>query len=1109
MKIRMKSTKKEHWQVDTTKLAKDLRDAALSARTEEDLKLRVEPLLQRAFRDVGADVDARQYEKSTRLTAKRMDAVYGYLVIEYKSPGRLSSTPARAAVVKQLEAYLTEEAGQHGKDTEGFLEKAVGVAFDGESIMFIRYSRRAHVLPTPVPVRSAPGDLFPHEAPRRGFQVQGPFPIDRQSLSSLLIYVRSAARRPLTAENLASVFGPGTEVARTAVAEFYSGVMRGQRRSAYPRLTSFYGEWDRIFGAVYGEKLDKAEFAAEETAKLYQMAAAVRLKPLLFAIHTYYALLMKLIAHELLAMQEGFGVRSFVEGVSALDDAKLKEKLGYLESGSDFNALGIINFLEADFFSWYLDTWSNRLASATRGMIRALADFEPATPVLEPEWTRDLLQKLYELIVPRGLRHSLGEYYTPDWLAGYLVDRSGYTGDPKTRFLDPACGSGTFLVQAIRRASAFAALQPRARFAEIGKAILNGVSGFDLNPLAVLAARTNFLIAFAKFLPYVRPFSIPVYLCDSVVPPERRVERQSSIFDEDAVVFRAGEHDYLFPLSIQRKEHIDRFCSLVIDSLRSKSGLQSFGRKLSKAMSLPQEDVARLAEVYGYIKRLDDENRDGIWAHYIKNAFAPVYVGKFDYVVGNPPWIRWGFLSEEYRSRTLKFWHDYGLFSLKGHETRLGAGEKDFSMLFTYACADRYLNDGGTLAFVITGEVFKSKGAGEGFRRFQIGDKGAELKVMWMEDMIDLQPFQASNKTTIFALKRGRATKYPVPVTEWTRKSGVGRIAPESHLERVLESTNRRTLQAIPIDSSKRVSSWQTASIAEHKNLEPLNGANPYAALLGARVEPYGIFWLNLIERRPDGMLVVENQHDRGKKEIKRVHAAMEADLIYPAVAGGNLTPYGISSFFYVIVAQDPNTRRGYDEEWMSSNLPLTYGYLMQFKKELTQRAAYQKYFHREVKKGGQVVERIATGPFYSMYNISDQTFKPYRVAWKRMAQRMEAAVIGKVATPFGRKEVVSTDTTSFMVAASGDEAHYLCAILNSDLVNKFIGSFSAGGRGFGAPSVMQNLRVPKFDKSNGIHNELADLSREAHGRVEHNKLIDDLDAKVNSAVRALWNIRS
>lgn len=65
------------------------------------------------------------------------------------------------------------------------------------------------------------------------------------------------------------------------MAELYSAVMRGQRCSAYSRVTAFYEEWDRIFGAVYGEKLGKAEKAADETARLYHLPSGVRLKPLL------------------------------------------------------------------------------------------------------------------------------------------------------------------------------------------------------------------------------------------------------------------------------------------------------------------------------------------------------------------------------------------------------------------------------------------------------------------------------------------------------------------------------------------------------------------------------------------------------------------------------------------------------------------------------------------------------------------------------------------------------------------------------------------------------------------------------------------------------------
>ncbi len=122
------ATGKPHWRIDTDKLAKDIHKAARAARTEEDLKMRVEPLLQAAFRESGIDVDIAQYEKTTALTAKRMDAVYGYLVIEYKAPGKLGNSRSREAAIKQLQNYLDEEARRHGKHPESFLEKAVGVA---------------------------------------------------------------------------------------------------------------------------------------------------------------------------------------------------------------------------------------------------------------------------------------------------------------------------------------------------------------------------------------------------------------------------------------------------------------------------------------------------------------------------------------------------------------------------------------------------------------------------------------------------------------------------------------------------------------------------------------------------------------------------------------------------------------------------------------------------------------------------------------------------------------------------------------------------------------------------------------------------------------------
>ena len=172
---------------------------------------------------------------------------------------------------------------------------------------------------------------------------------------------------------------------------------------------------------------------------------------------------------------------------------------------------------------------------------------------------------------------------------------------------------------------------------------------------------------------------------------------------------------------------------------------------------------------------------------------------------------------------------------------------------------------------------------------------------------------------------------------------------------------------------------------------------------------------------------------------------------------------------------------------------------------------AYLKPFEQILlSRGSKVVRQFAEKTeFYAMYGIGEYTVATYRVTWKRMASKMAAMVLSTLPTPFGRKTAISTDTTSFMVARNRGEAHYLCAILNSDIVDSFIRSYSSAGRGFGAPSVMENLAIPEFDSENRVHSRLADLSIEAHKLVGRGHAIADPEAQINEAVRRLWNIRS
>ncbi len=153
----------------------------------------------------------------------------------------------------------------------------------------------------------------------------------------------------------------------------------------------------------------------------------------------------------------------------------------------------------------------------------------------------------------------------------------------------------------------------------------------------------------------------------------------------------------------------------------------------------------------------------------------------------------------------------------------------------------------------------------------------------------------------------------------------------------------------------------------------------------------------------------------------------------------------------------------------MQQKWPRALAYLEQFREELLARALYRKY-HRE-----------AGRPFYSQFNIAPETFSPFKVVWKRMSNDLSAAVVSQWEGPLGRKPLLPLETTAFVATATEQEAHYLCAVLNSEPVRSFVKSFSPAGRGFGTPFVIGQIRIPEYDGNNPLHYELVRTSEALH----------------------------
>ncbi len=77
----------------------------------------------------------------------------------------------------------------------------------------------------------------------------------------------------------------------------------------------------------------------------------------------------------------------------------------------------------------------------------------------------------------------MGEYYTPDWLARVMV-RELVTDPLDQRVLDPACGSGTFIAEAVTHyieAANGSGQHPK----QVLDRLLESVAGIDVHPVAV------------------------------------------------------------------------------------------------------------------------------------------------------------------------------------------------------------------------------------------------------------------------------------------------------------------------------------------------------------------------------------------------------------------------------------------------------------------------------------------------------------------------------------------------------------------------------------------------------------------------------------------------
>jgi N-6 DNA Methylase len=112
--------------------------------------------------------------------------------------------------------------------------------------------------------------------------------------------------------------------------------------------------------------------------------------------------------------------------------------------------------------------------------------------------TGDILGNLYERFLDIDKRKKLGEYYTPLYVARYILDRIGFYDEPGP-LIDPGCGSGTFLIAAMT--GLINRLTQRGVKLDLAiRQAVEQVHGLDINMFAAFIAQLQIIWHLLPFL---------------------------------------------------------------------------------------------------------------------------------------------------------------------------------------------------------------------------------------------------------------------------------------------------------------------------------------------------------------------------------------------------------------------------------------------------------------------------------------------------------------------------------------------------------------------------------------------------------------------------------
>lgn len=982
----------------------------------------------------------------------RLDAVINNLIIEYKHHSKLRSHNDILSAVKQVEDYLY--ACYNSSEI-----KYNAILTDGISISFFTFC----------------GDDVVHT------DLAG---ITQSDFDKVVKAILANSTKKFVSKNILMDFSISDmvdSVAKNAALSFYNALIN----HITDKTLMLFTEWRALMHLSLNDngKGNDINKRRRDLSLIFSdtINSAEREYYALYALQTTYAVIVKLIACKVVDKLDNVHIYSNLSKISSVE---LQHFIEMIEDGYSYQSNNVTNFLEGDFFSWYCDAlqWNNDIYISIIRVIKCIDQYSTFSMDVYYE-PIDIFKDLYMSIIPQSIRHSMGEYFTPEWLADYVVQRSTAMLDTdKWKAIDPCCGSGIFMMALIKRIVGKVNIHQlsEAEKEELKTQILSRVYGIDINPLSVLSARVGYFLALKPFGD-LNNLEIPVYLGDSAILASRK-----EIGGIDCYTYSINNvrhsFDVVLPIRFVKSNKFSKIMNDLQACVKTGDGdvlFQVLYRYFTEKERSSEELVNEVRKFSNSLAELYNNKWDGIWIRIATNFMLIARLSDFDLIIGNPPWVKWEHLPAVYADRIKKVCNIKHIFSGAG---QFGGTQLNICALISNVTATNWLGKNGVLAFLMPDSIM-SQNSYEGFRNFYLDyNKGERLYLQEIDKWVaPLRPFRCNNKAitqdfnTYYYSRKKTDYSLGIPVKVISRKKTTADIL-------INEKKSFDAVQSSLIFSNsvaKQLSNDSTAFsyLSEQYDFSRIIGETSYKYRTGVEFTPQELYMLvgNGKSKHKGHYLFFNRKFALSKYEVNdspKEGWDFPVDLIYPIITGPHIEAFHFNSSneFCILPYLEGDTKKPIIKEKMIKYHRKIFTYLANHKTIIDMQSEKSKIMHRGEE-------------FYSLSKIGDYTFADNIVA-ARDNSTFCACVVNKQVTPW--QEIKQTICVKHTIIISQDkygrfitedEAYYICGILNSEIVQQYIHStFKSNGYSLNK----SKLYIPLYDGNNQLHREISDIARKA-----------------------------